>query len=110
VDVSAGEVVADAIRALGFDTLSVRDVDPRMSDVDILNWAVADQRFLVTLDKDFGELVFHSGLPHAGVLLMRLDDGGKAMKHAVTTAIFTMYAAQLSGRYAVYRKGRLRIR
>src|ERR1700687_1117117 len=51
-----------------------RDVDPRMSDKDILDWAVREQRLVLTQDKDFGELVYLSGQAHAGVLLLRLED------------------------------------
>jgi hypothetical protein len=40
-DVSAGQAVTDALRALGHDVLAVRDRDPHMADVDILAWAVA---------------------------------------------------------------------
>ena len=29
--------------------------------------------FLITHDKDFGELVYHQGLTHSGVLLIRLS-------------------------------------
>ena len=70
IDVSAGQIVGNAIRRLGHDVLHVRDVDPRMADIDILAWAVRESRLVVSMDKDFGELVYRSGLPHAGVLLL----------------------------------------
>lgn len=61
VDVSAGQAIVEALRTLGHDVVSVRDRDPRMADVDILTWAVAEERLVVTMDKDFGELVYHAG-------------------------------------------------
>ena len=66
IDVSAGQGVAEAIRALVHDSEFVRDVDPSMPDEDILAWAVREARLIVTMDKDFGELVYCSGLGHAG--------------------------------------------
>jgi hypothetical protein len=57
VDVSAGVAVADAIRSLVPDTAFVRDKDPTLPDDAILSWAVIEQRLVVTMDKDFGELV-----------------------------------------------------
>ena len=57
VDVSAGRAIADLIRSLGHDTAFVRDRDPAMPDADILSWAVAEGRLVVTMDKDFRELV-----------------------------------------------------
>ena len=61
VDVSAGTSVADWLRAFGQDVVAVRDLDPRMSDTDILTLAVREQRLVITMDKDFGELVYRSG-------------------------------------------------
>jgi len=110
VDVSAGMGIAAAIRALGYDTVDVRDRDATMPDVDILAWAVAEQRFIVTMDKDFGELVYHSGLRHFGVLLLRLEAARTAQKIAVITNILNLYGTQLSGHFCVYQNGRLRIR
>src|SRR5438552_2997212 len=83
----AGLAVAEAIRSLGHDTAFVRDRDARMPDTDILTWAVAEARIVVTMDKDFGELVFRSGQAHAGVLLLRLEAARTAEKVRVVTEI-----------------------
>jgi predicted nuclease of predicted toxin-antitoxin system len=110
VDISAGLSVTEALRRLGHDAADVRERDPRMEDVDILAWAVAEQRLVVTMDKDFGELVYRSGHSHAGVLLLRLDAMRTAGKVQIVEAIFQQFGDQLPGRFAVYQDGRLRIR
>lgn len=110
VDVSAGQAVTEALRGLGHDVLDVRDRDPRMADVDILSWAVAEGRLVVTMDKDFGELTYRSGYPHAGVLLLRLEAARTAEKVRIVKAIFEQYADQLAGRFTVFQDGKLRIR
>ena len=110
VDVSAGDAIANALRALGHDVLIVRDRDPRLPDADILTWAVVDGRLVVTIDKDFGELVFRSKQIHVGVLLLRLDDARNAEKVRVVEEIFNNHADQLPGCFSVYLDGRLRIR
>jgi predicted nuclease of predicted toxin-antitoxin system len=110
VDVSAGQAIVEALRNLSHDVVSVRDRDPRMADVDILTWAVAEERLVVTMDKDFGELVYHAGQSHHGVLLLRLEDARIAEKERVIREIFTRYGDQLPGRFSVYQDGRLRIR
>jgi predicted nuclease of predicted toxin-antitoxin system len=110
VDVSAGQAVAEAIRQLGHDVAAVRDRDARMPDVDILAWAAAEGRLVVTMDKDFGELVYRSGRPHAGVLLLRLEAARAAEKVRVVTEILTGHADELVGHFSVYHDGRLRIR
>jgi len=110
VDVSAGVAIADTIHGLGCDTIFVRDVDATMPDVDILAWAVRDSRLIVTMDKDFGELVYRSGVPHTGVLLLRLEAARTAEKCAVVSDIFANHAADLPNHFSVYQNGRLRIR
>ena len=110
IDLSAGHAVAESLRGLGHDVLEVRDHDPRMADVDILAWAVSESRLVVTMDKDFGELVHRSGVNHSGVLLLRLDDERALRKVAVIEAIFASFADELPGRFAVYQDSRLRIR
>ncbi|MBX3398100.1 MAG: DUF5615 family PIN-like protein [Gemmataceae bacterium] len=110
VDVSAGLRIAEALRSSGHDVVSVRDVDPRMSDRDILDWATRDGRLIVTMDKDFGELVHRSGQSHSGVLLLRLDTMGSEEKVRVVNAIFANFATELAARFSVYQDGRLRIR
>lgn len=110
VDVSAGEAVTDALRQAGHDTVSVRDRDPRLSDSEILAWAVAENRLVVTMDKDFGELVYHSGHAHSGVLLLRLADAAAVEKARIAAMILGQFGGQLLGHFGVYQDGRLRIR
>jgi predicted nuclease of predicted toxin-antitoxin system len=110
VDVSAGQAVADALTALGHEVAFVRDRNAAMPDTEILAWAVSERRLVVTMDKDFGELVYRSGEAHAGVLLLRLEAARIAEKVRVVTAIFEKHADQLPDHFSVYQDGRIRIR
>jgi predicted nuclease of predicted toxin-antitoxin system len=60
------------IRGLGHDCLDASVIPPRMLDIDVLKMAAADERVVVTADKDFGELVFVHDIPCPGVILIRL--------------------------------------
>ncbi len=80
VDVSAGDAIVEWLRESGHDVAAVRYRDPRMDDSDILAWAVQEGRLVITMDKDFGELVYHSGQEHSGVLLFRLESAPRATK------------------------------
>lgn len=62
-DENLGSEVPKFLRSLGGE-----------QDPNILSLANNQQRILVTLDKDFGELVFKEGLAHYGVILFRLKD------------------------------------
>jgi predicted nuclease of predicted toxin-antitoxin system len=109
-DVGVGRGVEEWLRSAGYDVKAVRDLDPRMSDDDILAWAVREQRLVVTMDKDFGEMVYRSGQPHAGVFLLRLDDATGDEKVRVVSALFIRHGHQLANHFSVYQNGRLRIR
>ena len=62
LDVSASSRSMRAtLTRLGHDVLSASDMTPGAADEEILALAAEEGRFLVTEDKDFGELVFVRG-------------------------------------------------
>jgi predicted nuclease of predicted toxin-antitoxin system len=73
-DENIGVSVARHFSNTGYDVVSVvlESALRGVSDLRILEYAVSENRIVVTLDKDFAELVFRSGHSHAGVILMRL--------------------------------------
>ena len=110
VDVGVGRSVEQWLAANGYDVRSVRDIDSRMSDEGILALAVSEGRMVITMDKDFGELVYASGQPHSGVLLLRLEDAPSEKKVSVVRSILSQYADDMQGRFCVFQQGRLRIK
>jgi predicted nuclease of predicted toxin-antitoxin system len=62
-----------ALRQAGHDVLWVREAAPGSPDSVILARAQAEERLLLTFDKDFGDLVFHQGLAAShGIVLFRI--------------------------------------
>jgi predicted nuclease of predicted toxin-antitoxin system len=110
VDVNVGLAVADSLQNSGHDVTFAGDVDWRMPDTDMLSLAEAEQRIVLTMDTDFGELVYHSRQPHTGVLLLRVPGANREEKIRVVQEIVSRYGDQLPGHFCVYRQGRLRIR
>ena len=74
LDVGVGSKVWQYLTANGYDAKLITAINPSMSDSDILFIADNESRMVITMDKDFGELVYHSGKVHKGVLLLRLED------------------------------------
>lgn len=109
-DVGVGRAAERALVELGHDVASVRDHDPSMPDDDILRWAHREGRIVVTMDRDFGALVFQSGIGQAGVLLLRMEDALSNEKAQALRAIVEDHGRELPGRFAVFQRGRLRIR
>ncbi len=63
---------AQWLRDKGHDVVESAKQGEDPGDEAILEWAASEQRILITMDKDFGELVFKEGFAHAG--LLRLPD------------------------------------
>jgi predicted nuclease of predicted toxin-antitoxin system len=110
VDVGVGKKVENWLRRNGFDVLSVRDMDPCAKDSQILRWVVDQQRMIISMDKDFGELVYNSGKHHAGVLILRLEDADGATKVEITKKILAEYCDRIESHFCVFQNGKLRIR
>lgn len=63
-----------ALAILGHDvTAIVTDYSQSITDQQVLAIAVAEERLLVTNDRDFGELIVRSQAEHRGVLYLRLS-------------------------------------
>ena len=83
------------------------DTDP--GDEEILARANQDGRVLVTLDKDFGELVAVRGLPHAGII--RLVNLRAEAQMSSLLHVLEAYAAELAqGAILTVEPGRVRVR
>lgn len=109
VDVGVGKKVEQWLGGQGYDVKTVRSLDPKAEDAEILKMAAAESRMVVTMDKDFGELVYRSGKAHAGVLILRLEDATGDEKVAVVKKILSEHQDKIQGRFCVFQAGRLRI-
>jgi predicted nuclease of predicted toxin-antitoxin system len=68
-----GDCVA-ALRATGHDVLWIRESIPGAADDEVLARALTESRLLITLDKDFGTLVFKRGRTASnGIVLFRIS-------------------------------------
>ncbi|MFV9690563.1 MAG: DUF5615 family PIN-like protein [Desulfobacteria bacterium] len=110
VDVGVSKKVEEYLQDQGYDAKAVRAIDTRMSDHAIIRLAASEDRMVITMDKDFGELVYHSGLKHCGVLLLRLEDAAGSEKLKVVSNILKNYSEQIKNHFCVYQNNRFRIR
>ncbi|MCI0496271.1 DUF5615 family PIN-like protein [candidate division KSB1 bacterium] len=110
VDVGVSKKVENWLQSEGYNIKSVRAIDPRLPDEEILKMAANENRIVITMDKDFGELVYNSGLAHAGVLLLRLDEARSDEKVSVIKWILSEYSDMILNKFCVFKDGKLRIR
>lgn len=81
-----------------------------MPDEEIIRIAASEGRMVITMDKDFGEMVYHSSMEHCGVLLLRLEDATGAEKLQVVTDILANHSYQIKNCFCVFQNNKLRIR
>ena len=110
VDVGVGHLVEQYLANNGYDVVSVRALDPKMPDEEIIEIAYNEDRIIITMDKDFGELAYHSAKSHSGVILLRLDDADGIEKTKVISNILKDYSLQLKNSFCVYQNDKFRIR
>ena len=84
----------DELCAAGHDVVWAGDWRPDPSDAAILQYAYQERRVLITRDKDFGELVFLRGLPHAGIL--RLVRVPVRQQGSVSLLVLNLYGNALA--------------
>ncbi len=103
-----GDLV-QALQTHGHDVIWIRTDTPGAKDPQILARAQAEERVLLTFDKDFGELAFRHQLPaESGVILCRLHGLPPArLVQIVLNALASQPA--WTGVFAVITEERIRI-
>ena len=110
IDVGVGRIIEEWLSQQGYNVITISKVNSEMTDFDIIKLANNEDAIIITMDKDFGELVFKNHLSHKGVLLLRLDDAVAEEKLSSIQNIFPNYLAQIKNHFSVYQNGKLRIR
>lgn len=101
VDECTGPSVARWLVAQGHDAASIFDESPGLADTQVLQRAVAENRILITNDRDFGELIFREGRSHCGVLFLRLEDERPTSKIQVLQSVLAKHSNELENRFVV---------
>lgn len=100
----------EALRRQGYDVVWVRTEAPGSSDREILARAQNENRVVVTFDKDFGELAFHSRLSAAsGVILFRILPSSSEQIAQIVVAVLAT-RTDWAGNFTVVEADRIRMR
>jgi len=101
--------VVEALRTAGHDVAWIREEAPTLQDSGVLSRAGQQGRLLLTLDKDYGELVFRQGLPAPwGVVLVR---SRPPTPEAMALRVVAVLASRQdgAGHFAVVGQDRIRL-
>ena len=108
VDHCAGRRLAEWVRGQGHDVLDAGELESDPGDRALLERAADESRTLVTLDRDFGKLVYVGKITHAGVV--RLPDVPVRDRIALIAAVLQGHREALERQALVtIRGGRVRI-
>jgi predicted nuclease of predicted toxin-antitoxin system len=110
-DQSADYRLIPYLRELGHDVAVVsRNYPPGLPDEDVLKIASNERRILIVADRDFGELIFHQGLAHEGVIFFRLPGAKLQTKIDQLNTVFAEHTDDLGrGEFLVVTPGHIRI-
>lgn len=108
VDECTGPVVGHWLRAQRHDVVSVYETARGIDDDEVIRRAFAENRILITNDKDFGEKIYRERLPHKGVILLRLADERSAVKIDVLQRLLSSHANRIPGQFVVVTETKVR--
>lgn len=108
-DESCDFAVVGALRGAGHDVSAVAELASGISDREVIDLARAENRVVLTEDKDFGQLVFSALAGSNGVVLIRYPATVRGdLQRSVVRLAETM-GSQLQGVFVTLSPGRLRI-
>jgi len=109
LDVNASGAVARWLIDRGHNVAEVGLKDPRMSNDEILSWAVRERRIIVTTDNDFEEMIWRQGKSHCGVL--RLENLPRSQRKALVHDVLDRHSKDLeSGAIVIALSRKFRVR
>jgi predicted nuclease of predicted toxin-antitoxin system len=109
-DESVDRQIVDALREDGHAVLYVTEMDPGISDDEVLDKAEKGSAILITADKDFGELVFRQQRITKGVVLVRLAGLLPSKKAEIASTMIKKHLDAIQNAFSVISPNAIRIR
>jgi predicted nuclease of predicted toxin-antitoxin system len=102
--------IVQHLRQRGIEIDAILEMEPSISDKEVLEIANTKNALILTEDKDFGELVFRLRLATHGVILIRLSDSPITTKLQKIDELILHYSENIGGSFTVITKDRIRIK
>lgn len=109
-DESVDRPIVTRLRQDGHDVKAIAEESPSITDDKVLEMALNNGCFLLTADKDFGDLIYRQRQNHTGVLLIRLFGMDETSKCDLTSKAISDHEQTLLGAFSVLTETSLRIR
>lgn len=110
LDENVGRSVVQSLISNGYDAVSAVEIGFGMPDADILRLALQEKRVLITLDKDFGQMIYQSRAEHCGVVLLRLQKESSENVGSVLLNFLNSYNGDIIDKFIVVTEDKIRVR
>ncbi len=100
-DESVDRQIVDRLRQDGHFVLYVVEMEPGISDDEVLNLASKKAALLLISDKDFGEMVFRQDRSNQGVILVRMAGLSQKSKSEIIDSAIKEHASELTKTFTV---------
>ncbi|HXQ37809.1 MAG TPA: DUF5615 family PIN-like protein [Anaerolineales bacterium] len=108
IDRCAGTHIATWLRNEGYNVVETRERGADPGDRVLLEWAEQESRILVTIDTDFGQIIFLEGQPHSG--LIRLPDVPSDQRVEIMRDLLNRFRDDLEAKAIItVRDGKIRV-
>ncbi len=102
--------IIQLLRAAGFSVLAIVEKYQGWPDSKVLDLAFQEKAYLITEDKDFGELTYRLKRPSHGILLGRMMEEPNEEKAALVLQVLQQHLDRLFNAFSVLEKHKLLIR
>jgi predicted nuclease of predicted toxin-antitoxin system len=109
VDECVDHRVVDWLRNQSHDVASIIEVSSGISDNQVLDKAFSENRILVTMDKDFGDIVFRGNQDHSGIILLRASSWEIEGVTALLNNVLVQHSHELDNNFIVATEQSIRI-
>lgn len=109
VDECTGTSVAEWLRAENYEVFSVFDEWRGASDEEILSKSFNEDYILITMDKDFGEIIFRHQKPHKGVILIRCEPNTFQKRITLLKSLLDHHKENLAFNFVVLSNENIRV-
>jgi len=97
------------LRNHGHDVVSIVEGFSGITDDEVLHKAFSENRILVTMDKDFGDLVFRGNQNHNGIILLRALSSDSNHIVALLNNVLVQHSLELDNNFIVATQQSIRI-
>lgn len=99
------------LRQAGHDVAAIVEDAPGISDIEVLAQAASEQRYIMTFDRDYGELIYRLGHPAPpGIIYIRFTPASPTEVGDHLLALLKQPALSLLGQFSVVERNALRQR